>query len=147
MTDREHFTEHLQALTLAALEQGTAAATVGKDDFAPFALVDAGGGSAMKVAAGEQRADAPLQEQLEGLRGIVREVAQKPDSTVRAAALVYDTFLTLDDERSDAVVVESYERAQPAGVMVALRYTPRRALRKGRVQGQPTVLSDTDPMF
>ncbi len=138
----------MQALTSAALEQGLEAATRSKDDFAPFALVDAGGDGALKVGAGGDLADRPLDEQVEGLREVIRRAASQPGATCRAAAIVYDTFLTLDDERTDAVVVEAYEAEQLGGVLVGMRYTPKRGLRKGRSEGQPMVLQDDlPPMF
>jgi hypothetical protein len=142
------FSEYLQDLTSAALEQGVEAATRGKDDFPPFALVDAGGEGVLTVGAGADLADRPLDEQVEGLREVIRGAARQPDAVIRAAAVVYDTFLTLDEERSDAVVVEAYEAGQPGGVMVGLRYTPKRGLRKGRSEGQPIVLQDDlDPIL
>lgn len=143
-----NFSESLQHLTSAALEQGIEAALGSKDDFPPFALVDAGGEGTLTIGAGGALADRPLDEQVEGLREMVRYAARQPDATIRAAAIVYDTFLTLDDERTDAVVVEAYEADQPGGVLVGLRYMPKRGLRKGRAEGQPVVLQDDlAPMF
>ncbi len=148
MTMPEHFTADLQTLTSAALEQGVEAATRGKGDFPPFALIDASGEGVLTVGAGGDLAELPLDQQLDGLREMIREVATQPDAVVRAAAIVYDTFLTLDGERSDAVVVEGHEGGQPAGVLVGMRYTRKRGLPKGRSDGEPVVLrDDLDPML
>jgi hypothetical protein len=148
MSMAEHFTPDLQALASAAVDKGVEAATRGKGDFSPFALIDASHEGVLTVAAAGDLADLPLDEQLDGLREMVRAVAKRPDAVVRSAAIVYDTFLTLDEERSDAVMVEAHEGGQPAGVLVGMRYTPKRGLRKGRSDGEPIVLrDDLDPMF
>ena len=61
-------------------------------------------------------------------------------------AIAYDGFVTVEGERSDAVLVEAHERGQPASVVVLQRYRPRALLKKFAVIGNPALAGEGEPL-
>ncbi len=90
---------------------------------------------------GEPEASLPWAEHLPLLRAQLRELAHDPEGEVPdAVAVAYDTVLTDDGERTDAVGVEAHEPGAEHGVFVAQKYRPGSRLKRGRQEGNTLVL-------
>ena len=63
---------------------------------------------------------------------------------VTASAIAYDGFVTIENRKFEAVIVEGAEQRKPRGVHLAQRYVPKRFLRRLRTVGNPTFLGECD---
>jgi hypothetical protein len=129
--------EELIELALMAIDHGVESVKDGGGPLVPFAITETPAGRELARFAAET-----LEEGQEQARRHVREAAD----AVRAA-IAYDGFVTLEEERSDAILVEAQERGQPACVILAQRYRPAGRLRKFATLGNPAVLGDAEPLF
>src|ERR1700676_3020460 len=66
-----------------------------------------------------------------------RLAASRLPRTVEACAMAYDGFVTLKDNKYDAIIVEAAEHGKPVGVKLAQRYYPKRFIRRFRTEGNP----------
>ncbi|WP_431927769.1 hypothetical protein [Amycolatopsis tucumanensis] len=59
---------------------------------------------------------------VEGSVALARQDLAAADPVPRHVALAWDGFLTLDEDRTEAVFVDAYEQGRPEGVRFAQRY-------------------------
>jgi hypothetical protein len=86
------------------------------DGFTPFFIAVA--------ANGEQELTVCI-EDVENFTGSLehaRKRVRSIDPSTRCVALAWDGYLTVDDDRTEAVFVEAYELGKPKGVLFAQRY-------------------------
>ena len=128
--------DQLLDLVFAALDHGIESVQEG-GPLIPFALTEGSDGRnltrfvAETLEEGQQQARSHLRGQ---------------GATARAA-IAYDGYLTVDGERSDAVLVEGHERGQAASVTFAQRYRPGGRLRKFTTIGNAAFLGEGDPLL
>jgi hypothetical protein len=61
--------------------------------------------------------------------------------------VVYDGYLTVAGERSDAIFVEAQERGSTASVIFAQRYRPGGRFKKFNTIGNAAFVSEGDGLF
>jgi hypothetical protein len=110
--------EELMELAFLALDHGIASVTEG-GPLIPFALTENGEGRQLARFAAET-----LEEGQAHARQHVRA------SDALRVAIAYDGYLTIDDERTDAIFVEAQERGQSGSVSFAQRYRPAGRFKK-----------------
>jgi nucleotide-binding universal stress UspA family protein len=62
-------------------------------------------------------------------------------------AIAYDGYVTVEGERTDAILVEAQERGQPASVIMAQRYRPGGRLRRFSTIGNAAFLGDGESLL
>jgi hypothetical protein len=138
-TDFDHLTPAAAEFVFQALDLGLEHAAQG--DFLPFATVlEADGGKELlRVMDSEEHPT------VEGTVTLARQTLHDLDPTPHCVTLVQDGYLTGDEGRADAVIVEAYEVGQPAGVVLAQRY--ERTQEGVTALGNPVLMADeTAPM-
>ena len=85
-------------------------------------------------------------ERLEEGQAHARAHVRSAGDAVRVA-ITYDGFVTLEGERSDAILVEAQERNRPASVILAQRYRPGGRLRRFSTIGNAAFLGDGEPLI
>ena len=74
-------------------------------------------------------------------------VAQLPD-TSQMYAVVYDGYVTLDDKKQDAIMLEVGERGTDLGAVFGQRYQPKETVPEGfKLIGNPGYLGSTQNLF
>jgi hypothetical protein len=117
--------EELIELIFAALDHGIESVRDG-GPLIPFLITESEDGrELMRFAA----------ETLEEGQAQARRHAKS--SGAERVALAFDGYLTVDDERSDAVFVEAHEQGAASSVVFAQRYRPASRLRKFSTVGNP----------
>lgn len=138
------FTPSLEAFVSHVFDNAVHDA-VRSDGFEPFGALLYGDEPVM-FRLGEPDSELPWEEQLSKLRAEVRSLSNDPEGEVPdAVAVAFDTFITVDGQRTDAVGVEAHEPGRESGVFVVQRYMPRSRWRKGREHGNALVLRDDVP--
>jgi len=127
----------LMALAVLALDHGIGSVKAAGGPMTPFAVTETSEGRNLA-----RFVTATLEEGQEQARIHVRGAAE----AVRVA-IAYDGYLTIEDERSDAVYVEAQERDQPTSVVLAQRYRPGGRLRKFSTIGNPAMLGPGEPLL
>jgi len=74
-----------------------------------------------------------------------RQFLSNSDAT--RGAVAYDGYLTVQGERSDAVVVEVFEAGSAEGFVLGQRYRPKRAFKKFETVGNPAAMGTCPPLF
>lgn len=131
--DETGISESLAELTFAAIDIGVMSVRESGGPLIPFVLMVDGGKRTMHRFAADR-----LEECLEQARAAV---ASAPESAT-AYALAYDGYITIDGQRSDAVMVEACERGEATGKLFAQRYAPKKLLRPFRQVGNPALVDD-----
>lgn len=103
----------LVELAFAALDHGLESVRDGDGPLVPFALTEGAEGRHLTRFAAEL-----LEQGQEEARRHVRE------SDAERVALAYDGYLSVEGERSDAILVEAQERGTTISVVFAQRYRP-----------------------
>ena len=128
--------EELLDLIFVALDHGVDSVS-GGGPLVPFALTEAPDGRTLtRFHAGE------LEVGVAQAREHARDV---PEATL--IAIAYDGYLTVEDERSDAIFVEGQERGTASSVVFAQRYKPGGRLRKFSTIGNPAYVGSGDGLF
>jgi hypothetical protein len=103
----------------------------------PFALIEIDGERSLQRFLGDLE-DAQ-QQALDAVRTA---------SGFTRAAVAWDSYLTADRERSDAVLVEASEAGEPESVVVAQRYVVTGRIRKKlEVRGNAALAARGNPLF
>lgn len=135
LTDFENLGPDASEFVFQTIDVGMEQAEI--SDFTPFVTMLAPDGGLvvcrMDVAQGEYSGE----EAVEYCRDHLRTV---DPSAVRAVAVIWDGYVTLDDVRTEAVFVEAYELGRRSGVLMAQRYE-RFSGEISRL-GNPVLLSD-----
>jgi hypothetical protein len=129
--------EQLLDLILLGLEHGTGSIESG-GALVPFLLMESGaGGRSLKrfLADKLERSLAEARTHLAGLTDVER------------VALAYDGYVTIEDQRTDAILVEAQDAGRRNCLVFAQRYRPGGRLRKLSAIGKPVFLGDGDPLF
>jgi nucleotide-binding universal stress UspA family protein len=127
--------EELVDVVFAALDHGIDSVRDG-GALVPFVLAeDADGRSLTRFAAST----------LEESQAQARQHAEA--SGAARVALAFDGYLTIDGERSDAILVEAQERGTDASVVFAQRYRPGGRLRKFSTVGNAAFTGPGDGLF
>lgn len=130
--------EALTDLAFLALDHGIESIKDGSGPLIPFTITE--------PPPGGRNLQRHVSDTLEEAQTGAREALRRDTDAVRAA-LAYDGYITVDGERSDAIIVEAYERGQEHGVIYAQRYQPARLLRKFSTIGNTAFLGDAEPLF
>ena len=131
--DETGLSEALAELVFAAIDIGILSVKESGGPLVPFVLMQEDGNRTMHRFAAEM-----LEESLEQARAAV---ASAPAS-VTAYALAYDGYVTIDGQKSDAVMVEGCERGQASGQLFAQRYAAKKFLRPFHEVGNPALIDD-----
>lgn len=93
---------------------------------------------------GKRPADGPLEQQVAFGRWLLSQ-----DTTSFRAAQVWDGYITMDGERTDAVFVAAHERGARASTLTAQRYRLARTIRgkRPRLIGDPVPAGDYEPLL
>ena len=135
--DSPDASESLQELIFLALDHGIGSIQRG-GPLIPFVLVDGTDGERdikRFMADDLEHAQAAAREHLRGLAGAER------------VALAYDGYLTVDGDRSDAVLVEAQELGQGVALRFAQRYRPGGRLRTLKTIGNAAYLGSAEPLL
>lgn len=106
------------AILFDAIDFAVREAETTETGFVPFVLSVAGDGE--KIAT--RYVDDEENFTVEGSVRLARESLRGTDPSTRCVALAWDGFLTLGEDRTEAVFAEAYELDRPEGVMFAQRY-------------------------
>jgi hypothetical protein len=128
--------DELLDLIFAALDHGVGSVAEG-GPLVPFALTETEDGRELARFVAET-----LEEGQEQSRRHVRAA-----SDARRAAIAYDGYLTVEEERSDAIFIEAQDRGQGNAVVFAQRYRPGGRLRKFSPIGNAAFVGVGDPLF
>jgi hypothetical protein len=129
--------EALLGLLFLALDHGIGSITRG-GPLIPFVLVeDADGEHVLKRFVFDELEDAVAAAR-DHLRGL---------EDARRVALAFDGYITVEGERSDAVVVEGQESGDAGAHRLAQRYRPGSALRKLKPIGNAAYLGTGEPLL
>lgn len=101
-----------------AIDHAVAQAEDDEAGFVPFVLAVMSDGE--KVATGY--VDSEEDFSVEGSVTLARDDLAAADPVPRHVALAWDGYLTLDEDRTEAVFVDAYEQGRSAGVRFAQRY-------------------------
>ncbi|OXM72572.1 MULTISPECIES: hypothetical protein [Amycolatopsis] len=101
-----------------AIDHAVAEAEDTASGFVPFVLAVLPDGE--KVA--KRYVDDEENFTVEGSVALARQDLAAADPVPRHVALAWDGFLTLDEDRTEAVFVDAYEQGRPEGVRFAQRY-------------------------
>lgn len=123
-------------LLFNALDHGIDSVKAAGGPLIPFVMYDTGGEVHLVRMVTEKLEDGPIQ-----CRDLVRQL---PD-TAQRYALAFDGYITIADERTDAIVVEAGERGMPQGVRFAQCYRPKRGFfSRFSTLGNPKYLDDIE---
>ena len=136
MTAWTDSSEQLQDLAWQALDHAVNSLD-GGGPLIPFALVASDKGIQLARFAAES-----LEEGLEGGRAVLANLSPEEGNMV---ALAYDGYLTRDNVRSDAVLVEAQQRGMLAAASIAQMYRP--ADGAPELLGNPADAGDVAPLF
>lgn len=125
----------LREIAAAALEQAMREVVPAGGPLIPFVLADTPDGRTLT------RFPEDLEHGQPGARAHVRALP----GVVRAA-VAWDGYLTVDDDRHDALFVEASERGDPASILVAHRYRDAGA-EPAQAVGRPLVVERRAPLF
>lgn len=103
----------------------------------PFTLSEGPDGIALQRFVADDFRDA-----VEQARGSFADA----DGLVRGA-LAYEAYITLEDERSDAVIVEFYERGDEQCGLFAQRFRPGSEAHPLEPVGNPAFIGEQAPLF
>jgi hypothetical protein len=84
-------------------------------------------------------------ETLEG--GREQAKAHAATSSADRVGVVYDGYLTVEGERSDAIFVEAQERGTEPSVIFAQRYRPGKRFKKFQTIGNAAYVDEGDGLF
>lgn len=115
----EEPSDALMEFALFALDHATASVVPEGGPLVPFSLIDGADGRSLARYLGEMEAG----------QQHAREAVQATDEA-QLAAVAWDGYLTVEDQRFDAVFVEASERGDSESVILAQRYSLRGRLRK-----------------
>jgi hypothetical protein len=137
----DHLSEQAAELLFDALDYGIENAGIRTEGFVPFAFLQHRDGTrqAVRFVAGDTD-EIDLAVSLASGRQRLSVV----DQEIVAVAFVWDGYLTGDEQRSEAVLVEGYELGQPAGVLLAQPYV--RAEHNVQLQGDPVFCGSPEPL-
>lgn len=125
--------EELVALTFFAANHALASIKRG-GTLATFTLSETNSGKRRLM----RFLDATIEETVDHARAAIQEL---PPGTARAVT-AYDGFITLDETRSDAIMLEAQERNSGRCLTFAQRYEPGRLLRPLRGIGNLALVGD-----
>lgn len=117
LTDFENLGEAAGEFVFQTIDIGMEQAEV--SDFTPFVTMLAADGGTVVCRMDVEQGEYSGEEAVEYCRAHLRTV---DPSAVNAVAVIWDGYLTLDDDRTEAVFVEGYELGRPVGVLMAQRY-------------------------
>jgi hypothetical protein len=109
-----HASDELVELAFAALDHGIESVRDGDGPLIPFALTEGKEGRQLTRFAAEL-----LEQGQEEARRHIREAVG-----VERVALAYDGYLSVEGDRSDAILVEAQEHGMAICVVFARRYRP-----------------------
>jgi len=130
--------EKLADLVFLALDHGVDSVRAGGGPLVPFVMVEQDGKRELHRFATERVE--------EGQHRAREAIAALPPSAT-TYALAYDGFITVQDTKFDAILVEASERGRPAGVRMAQRYTPKKFLRSFQTVGNPALLGECETLI
>jgi hypothetical protein len=139
MSDAEQGpSQRLRDFIYAALEVGVGTVRATDGGMHPFLMVPGEDKPSYTRFVGES-----LEECLHN----ARQAAGRLADGVPAYAVAADGYLTADEEKFDAVLVEGGERGCPVGFVFAQRYRPGEGRRKFKVIGRPTLVKEVPSRF
>jgi hypothetical protein len=135
-----HLSPEARDFTLNLLEVGMEYAEESENGFIPFAAILGHDGSHDLWPLVDDE-DSPT---VDGGVALGRQSLQGVDGSAHCVALVWDGYITLDGERTEAVFVEAYKLGRPASVLMVQRYE-RHEVGIHRLQ-VPVLVDEPDPL-
>jgi hypothetical protein len=130
--------EQLMDLVFLGLDHGIESIKDGGGPLIPFVLIESAVGERdiKRFVADElEQAETEARAHLSGLTDAER------------VALVYDGYVTVENDRTDAVLVEAQERGQTNSLIFAQPYRPGGRLRKLAPIGNAAFLGEGEPVL
>jgi len=137
MADIPELSEKLMQLVFMALDHGVDSVREG-GPLIPFLMSSEGGGISMRRFGSEL---------LEEAVALGRRYAAQLPGTVQLAAFAYDGYVTIGGKKSDAIMVEGYERGMPQSVVFGQRYQSAADGKKLELVGNPVSLGTAQALF
>lgn len=128
----ERPTDSLMELAFLALDHGIESVRDG-GPLTPFLVAEIDGERKL------ERFDA---DTLEEALGRAETAADALPFSAAAYAVAHDGFVTVEGERTDAILVEAAERASERALVFAQRYRPKKLLRKATPIGNAALVGD-----
>lgn len=88
-----------------------------------------------------------VHERLEGSVAAGRRAIAELPADVEAYAFAYDAFITLEDVKSDAIIVEGCEQGRKSAGRMAQQYVPKKFMRRLKTLGKPAYVGECESMF
>lgn len=129
--------DELTELALDSLEHGINSVTDG-GPLIPFAFVEASGGRALRRFMADT-----LEDSIAAGRSAL---AQGVEGALRAT-LAYDGFVTLEEQRTDAIYVEAFEVGTQRSFVFVQRYEPATPTNPFNAVGNAALLGVVDPLI
>ena len=93
----------------------------------------------------ERKLDVFVLEQLEEAVAKAREFVDKANSEITFYVIAHDGYFTVNEVRSDAILVEGGERGNSKALFFAQRYEPKKGLfSKFKTIGNPVFIGETE---
>lgn len=109
-------------LIFAALDHGVDSIADGAGPLIPFVMI--------VTVEGEKRLQRFVTDQLEEGVEAARNYVEEEKSDTAIYAIAWDGYLTLDEQKCDAILVEAGERDRERGVLLAQRYEQKGMFKK-----------------
>ena len=134
MTEQIDTSVEFNDFMFIALDHGVKSIEDGASPLMPFAMT--------KSAGGEQTLQRFATQTLEAGVEAAKEYVERQKSDISIYAIVWDGFLTLNNKKWDAVLVEAGEQGGEFGVLLAQRYEKKGILKKrNHPVGNPALIS------
>lgn len=136
-SDDIEMSEKFADLVFMALDHGVESVRDSGGPLIPFVVIEGEDG-----ARGIQRF---VTERLEEGPERAREAITALPASVAAYALAYDGYITIENTKFDAILVEASERDRPAGVLMAQRYIIKKE--NFEIIGNPVLLEECETLL
>jgi len=127
--------ESLVNLMFTGIDHGIESIKDSKGPLIPFLLIENRGQRNLQRFVSET-----LEESLASARQYLAELADTPEFAV----IVYDGYLTVEEKKYDAVMVEGFDQNDAKVYAIAQRYQPKKLLSKFKEVGNVAFLGSFD---
>ena len=137
-SDDIEMSEKFADLVFLALDHGVRSVQESGGPLIPFVVYEEDGELKLQRFVTERLEEGPEQAR--------EAIAASPES-VTAYALAYDGYVTIEDTKFDAILVEASERGRPAGIRMAQRYSIKESLQSFQTVGNPALLGECETLL
>jgi hypothetical protein len=135
-SDDIEMSEKFADLVFLALDHGIDSVRADGGPLIPFVVFVQDGEAFMQRFATERLEEGPE---------LARQAIAASPANVIAYALAYDGYITIEDTKFDAILVEASERDRPAGVRMAQRYIMKE--QNFETVGNPALLGECETLL